>query len=583
MVNGPEKDLGDLQHGESALGETAEVVGRASATEGEANTAERFRFWIRPGQRLNPFDIVTAEHLEESRTYGLVTNIKHVTDAASHLTNFISNDFGESVDEPNTPRQGSNVAEVAVLANDRDIYMPVQSEARVWFADEKGIHKALGIDAMEEKEKRKGIPIRVPAGLIEMSNGSSAVAYLDVEYVLGPEGAHVNVSGISGLATKTSYIMFLIQSILQSIDRERNKIAVILLNVKYDDLLHLHEPRELTRDEQETWERLGLRAEPWAEERVHYLLPWGPHTQTTGRPNSFGEKIPPHKVYAYDLQSTADKLDLLFSHVPDPWDTLGALIGEISKGITGNESGWASVRTWDDLLSNSPISQRGGPQNYRNIAPSTVGRFLRILRRIVKTRQSGIFVPQLSTRMTTISKEIGQIRGGHTYVIDIARLKDEEQTLVFGDVLRTVYGLYSGETLFDEEEPELPEKVIIFVDELNKFAPAGREATGSPILEQILDIAERGRSFGIVLFSAQQFLSAVHSRVTGNAATKVLGRTDSAEVNQANYRFLDQDVKMHLTRLDQGELILAHPIYRQPVKIRFPRPPFRQGRELSNR
>src|SRR5690606_5342311 len=161
----------------------------------------------------------------------------------------------------------------------------------------------------------------------------------------------------------------------------------------------------------------------------------------------------------------------------------------------------------------------------------------------------------------SISKEIGQIRGGHTYVIDIARLKDEEQTLVFGDVLRTVYGLYSGETLFDEEEPELPEKVIIFVDELNKFAPAGREATASPILEQILDIAERGRSFGIVLFSAQQFLSAVHSRVTGNAATKVLGRTDSAEVNQANYRFLDQDVKMHLTRLDQGELILAHPIY----------------------
>jgi hypothetical protein len=35
---------------------------------------------------------------------------------------------------------------------------------------------------------------------------------------------------------------------------------------------------------------------------------------------------------------------------------------------------------------------------------------------------------------------------------------------------------------------------------------------------------------------------------------------------------------MHLTRLDKGELILSHPIYRQPVKIRFPRPPFQQGR-----
>ena len=555
--------------------EESPVIGRASATEREPNSAERFNFWIRPGERLNPFDIVAVEHLEGSRTYGLVTNIKHVTDAAGHLSNFISNDFGELVDEPNTPRQGANIAEAAVLSNDKDIYMPVQSEARVYFADEEGIHNALGIDGMREKEERSGKPICVPAGLIEMSNGSKAVAYLDAEYVLGPEGGHVNVSGISGLATKTSYIMFLIQSILQRIGGE--DIAVILLNVKYDDLLHIHEPRGLTPEEHEMWERLGLRPEPWPSDRVHYLLPWGKQTHVTGRPNSFGDDIPPHQVYAYDLKHTADKLDLLFSHIPDPWDTLGALIGEISQGITNNESGWRSVQTWDDLLSKPPLNKDGIPQKYRNIAASSVGRFLRILRRIVKTRQSGIFVSQLSTRMTTVGKVIGNIRGGHTYVVDIARLKDEEQTLVFGDILRTVYGLYSGETLFEDEE-ELPEKVIIFVDELNKYAPAGREASKSPILEQVLDIAERGRSFGIILFSAQQFLSAVHPRVTGNAATKVLGRTDSAEINQANYRFLAQDVKMHLTRLNQGELILSHPIYRQPVKIRFPRPPYRQGR-----
>ena len=159
-----------------------------------------------------------------------------------------------------------------------------------------------------------------------------------------------------------------------------------------------------------------------------------------------------------------------------------------------------------------------------------------------------------------------------------ARLADEEQTLVFGDILRTIYGLYSGELLLEDEEVELPEKVIIFVDELNKYAPARGEASKSPILEQVLDISERGRSFGIVLFSAQQFLSAVHPRVTGNAATKVLGRTDSVELSDSVYRFLDPDIKMHLTRLEKGELILSHPIYRQPVKVNFPKPPFRQGR-----
>jgi len=116
------------------------------------------------------------------------------------------------------------------------------------------------------------------------------------------------------------------------------------------------------------------------------------------------------------------------------------------------------------------------------------------------------------------------------------------------------------------------------VDELNKYAPARGQGESSPILDQVLDIAERGRSFGIILFSAQQFLSAVHERVTGNSATKVLGRTDSAEINAGNYRFLAQDIRYHLTRLDKGEMILSHPIYRQPVKIRFPRPPFQQGR-----
>lgn len=561
----------------SATPEEEKVIGRASATEREPNTAERFSFWIRPEERVNPFDIVSAEHMGDSHTYGLVTNIRHVTDAAGHLSNFISNDFGELVDEPNTPRQGANVADVSVLSNNAEIYMPVQSESRVRFADEAGIHNALGIDSMAEKEEREDRRVRIPAGLIQMSNGSDAVAYLDVDYVLGPEAGHLNVSGISGLATKTSYATFLIQSILQTVGGD--DIAVILMNVKYDDLLHIHEPRPLSDEEREFWAHMGLKPEAWPKDRVHYLLPWGKQTQTTGRPNSFGETIPDHQAYAYALRQSVSKLDLMFSHVPDQWDTLGALIGEITEGMASNESKWRGITTWQDLMTKEPLVKEGQAQQLGNVAKSSVGRFLRILRRAVHTRQSGIFVSQLTTRQVTIENAIGKIRGGHTYVIDIARLTDTEQTLVFGDILRTVYELYSGEAALEDDD--LPEKVIIFVDELNKYAPASGEASKSPIVEQVLDIAERGRSFGIILFSAQQFMSAVHPRVTGNTATKVLGRTDSAEMFQGNYRFLDQDIKMHLTRLNKGELILSHPIYRQPVKIRFPRPPFQQGRVKS--
>src|SRR5215208_3079243 len=170
-------------------------IGRGSATEQQPNTSESFRFWLRPDGRINPFDIVAAKQQEDSETYGLVTNVYHMTDAAGHLSNYISNDFGERLsEEPQTPRQGTNVAQAVVLANNRDIYMPVQNEQQVYFADEEAIHCALGIENVPPGR-------RVPAGLIKMSNGTEAVAYLDRDFVLGPEARHVNISGISGLGT----------------------------------------------------------------------------------------------------------------------------------------------------------------------------------------------------------------------------------------------------------------------------------------------------------------------------------------------------------------------------------------------
>jgi hypothetical protein len=37
--------------------------------------------------------------------------------------------------------------------------------------------------------------------------------YLDAEFLLGPEAAHLNITGVSGLATKTSAVEWLLASI----------------------------------------------------------------------------------------------------------------------------------------------------------------------------------------------------------------------------------------------------------------------------------------------------------------------------------------------------------------------------------
>jgi DNA helicase HerA-like ATPase len=555
------------------------IIGLSSATSSNPNTSDDFSFWLAPGVIVNPFDIVEAEQVAPqgtSRTFGIVTALTHSTDAPTHLSNFISNDFGQSVEtSPNTPRQGTTVAHAAVLSNDRDIYMPVMNDRPVRFADAQGVHRALGLNRIPER-------YQVPAGLIRMSNGTEVPIYLDLRYVLGPEGAHVNITGISGLATKTSYAMFLIQSILQTAKRtgQRDRIAVIILNVKHGDLLSIDQPPRggLEPEQQEMWKRLGLTPRPF--DRVRYLLPYGKDTSRTGRPNSFRLPDRNWKIYAYSLQDTYTKLDLLLSQIPDPLDTLSALVGEISAGLSDPKTGrwgprgkWGEVTDWRSLLEKPPLvdPKTGQSQKVGEVLPVTVGRFRRILRRIVETRQSGLFVSQRRRGIASIHEEIARIRGGEVVVVDIAKLTDDEQTLVFGDILRTIYALYAEGS---EEADELPDKVIIFVDELNKYAPA-RERE-SPIIQQVLDIAERGRSLGVVLFGAEQFMSAIHERVAGNCATQVIGRSGSAELSASHYRFLDPAVKANITRLEKGELVISHATYRQPVKIVFPKPAYLQ-------
>jgi hypothetical protein len=312
---------------------------------------------------------------------------------------------------------------------------------------------------------------------------------------------------------------------------------------------------------------------------VRYLLPCGKDTPTTGKPNSF--RLPERNwfLYAYSLKDTYNKLDLLLSNIPDPWDTVGALIGEITQGLSDPKTGdwgpsgkWEKVTDWSSLLNGEPLVKEGQAQQVGDVRAVSVGRFRRLLRRIVQTRQTGIFVPQRTRNVKNLSEEIAKIRGGETIVVDIARLADDEQTLVFGDILRTIYALYAEEG--NDEREDLPEKVLIFVDELNKYAPS-RERE-SPIITQVLDIAERGRSLGVVLLGAEQFMSAVHERVVGNCSTVVIGRSGSAELSSPSYRFLEPAVKGNVARLAKGELVISHATFRQPVKIKFPKPAYLQ-------
>jgi len=574
-----------MAHNEAFGDVPVSVIGKTSATERDANSSDRFNFWLAPDQIVNPFDIVQVEHLGQaldgdgkptnarSRSYGLVTTIEHRTDSPNHLANYISSNFGDVTENNiNTPRVGSNVAKVNVLSNNGEVYMPVQNDRPVTFASPEGIQEALGIDTMTDAN-------RIPAGLIKMSNGASTVAYLDQEFIVGPEGAHINISGISGLATKTSFAMFMLQSILQKAEKTKDdtgaslseKLAVIILNVKQGDLLQIDQRAEKNPsvEQMEMWEAMGMEPRPF--KNVRYLLP---RSNTPGAPNSFLEPASGYQMYAYALHDAADKLDLLLSDISDQSGAMDALVGDLMQGLVNQDAAFRNCNSWENLLNAEPLVKNGKTEKWGDHYASTVGKFRRHMRRIVRTRSTGVFTNARARNELKLTEQIRDIEGGTTYVVDIARLNDEEQKLVFGDVLRTVYELKAEDPEQRASKKPIPEKIVFFVDELNKYAPTG--SRGSAILEQVLDIAERGRSLGVVLFSAQQFLSAVHSRVSGNCATKILGRTGASEIGTPDYRFLDDDLKTNLTRLGKGELIVTHAVYRQPVKIIFPRPAYRQ-------
>jgi uncharacterized protein len=157
-----------------------------------------------------------------------------------------------------------------------------------------------------------------------------------------------------------------------------------------------------------------------------------------------------------------------------------------------------------------------------------------------------------------------ELRGGSVYVIDIQMLADRGKKLVFGRAVRELSDLM-------ESEDKKLDAVVVFVDELNKFAPSGNIRT--PLKSRLVDITARGRSMGLVLVGAEQFASSVEKEIVENCSTYLFGRTEANELRSANYASLSDEIRTKLMMLPQGSLLAKFAKFPQPIFIRFPFPP----------
>lgn len=545
-----------------------DTIGKIIATEKQPSTIEEFTFWTKKDLKLKPFDVVVVEHVENSNTYGVVEEISHMTDSPSALAGYISSDFGDVDATAYTERIGMNYVKCKVVGNDKNIFIPVQEGRRVSLASEAQIMDALGLNDVKNP---------LPAGYMEMYDGDNKQTlpvHFNSHFLIGPEGAHLNISGISGLASKTSYAMFLMKATQDVMSkRENESVAFVMMNVKGTDLLKIDQMNE-RQDElaeiQPVYEKLGLDMKPF--QQVKYFYPYSKDytAYTYEKEDVIKGRMDAGTAfqYKYLFETDEDKecLDLLFSNVDDPNDTIESII----NFIISNGGNFNGVESWSEFkdelfkMTQSDSSSKAG----KEISVMSWRKFYRLFNKSYQKSQQ-MFTEKLGSGSVRLRDEIAKIQKNDVMVIDVAKMDEESQGFVFGDVMRAIYNLKLGST--DRSDEDIPDRIIIFIDELNKYA-SNDVPKSSPILRQLLDITERGRSLGIVLFGAEQFVSDIHKRVKGNCATQAFGRTNAIEITKEDFRFVPSVYKTMLTRQKQGEYIIQNPVFRSMLNIKFPKP-----------
>jgi DNA helicase HerA-like ATPase len=539
-------------------------VGKTIISEKFPSTMDSFWFSVYQGVIINPFDFVSVENLYNTKTVGIVKELQAV-----------KVDNLEVEEKIQQQEKDITVAKVAVMGNtgtklegmkgNISIHMPVRIDKSVNLANVDELIFALGIPQMEDP---------IPVGVIEMPNGLRVPVSLAISYLAGPDAAHVNASGISG-NFKTSYLLFLLQSMYQRLARH-NSVSMIIFNTRQEDLLHIHETQEnVSQRDKELFKLLQLDIKPF--DNVSYFLPRG----KDGKPLSI--HIPKNsRTYSYELQDIYDRLELLFSETYDPRYNLSSVIDYIYESWPLNDKSGKVVENWSDLF---------GYKDYPEEIITHKSTLLHFLGQLQRFRKSSMFTDKRVTS-TYLGKEIRKIKAGDIFVIDVAMIPTlEEQSFVVADVMKNIDQLYSVRYNLDDADYDddnnnnsnenrtigRPTYTLIFIDEINRFLPKSNPlGIRSAVAEQIMKTVIAGKSRNTILFSAQQFKSEVDYTLHENTGLHITAKLGTSELSTKPYNMIDESTKMNITRLNKGEIVMVQPAFRQPIKITFPRASFKR-------
>jgi DNA helicase HerA-like ATPase len=529
-------------------------VGRVVGT--EDSTPLQFSVALADDAYLQLDDVVVTVRgvpgREPVSTAGVVTEVRARHEGATYGSDVFL--IADGV----LPAQVQEIAEVTTTRVDPEVYVPPRPGAFAFRATGEERARALYFDQMEHK---------IAAGL----GRDGDPIYLNLEFLDGTRGGHVSISGISGVATKTSFALFLLYSIFTggALGRRALNAKALVFSVKGEDLLFLdHANRKLDDDLRAAYKTLGLTAAPFGS--VGFFAPPTPD-DLTGRPHVTG-RTSGVTAFWWTLAEfcSGELLPYVFADAEDERNQYTMVIHQVAARLkreavaTGTDGavtvGGRLLRTYDDLIEfvSDQLTDDDARRDWAGpvTGTGTVNAFLRRLRSSLKPLRSIVRgdLPGVGRRVVTTE-------GQQLTVVDLHNLPERAQRFVVGVVL-------AAETA--RKEAAGPGGLLFtMLDELNKYAP--REG-GSPIKEVLLDIAERGRSLGIILIGAQQTASEVERRIVSNSSIKVVGRLDPAEAGRPEYGFLPPSQRARAVLARPGTMFVSQPEIPVPLAVEFPFP-----------
>jgi DNA helicase HerA-like ATPase len=517
-------------------------------------------FWVAvaPGEHLQLDDVVALERELPSgdtvRIFGIVGQVR----ARHEGARFQSDVF--LIADGVLPAEVSEAAMIQPTRFEPETFVPPLPGTPVRRATDDERDLALDFDGVEN---------RLPAG----TSRDGEPVWIDLDFVDGTKGAHINISGISGVATKTSYATFLLYSMFGSgvLGAEAANTKAVIFNVKGEDLLFLDHPNTMLDDDQAArYEHLGLKPAAFAD--VGILAP--PRKgDTSGTPHTGARQsgVAPLLWSLHDF--CAQRLfPFLFADAEDERQqytiVVQSVTAQLAEAVRNDQAHdgavrieGTTVRTFRglvDVVIEKLTEEVPDPRwTGRAIGSGSINAFVRRLASSVPHLDHFIRADLADINRHKLDLDAHQVT-----VIDIHQLHDRAKRFVVGVILRQAFEAKEASGVARPLQ-------LIVLDELNKYAPRD---SSSPIKEIILDVAERGRSLGIVLIGAQQTASEVERRVVANSAIRVVGRLDAAEARRDEYGFLPQVQRQRATILKPGSMYVHQPRLPIPLLVEFPFP-----------